>query len=151
MVVRLYAELSEYYEECSEGTDANQDSTGGRQAQDGPRSVKEGLQSEVKEVPHSLKQIRHTTSVDDPRHEGVSCDICGSQPIVGVRFKCLVCKDYDLCSSCVKKRMHNSEHEMMASSNPDVFDPWKMLTGKFHILVCLLHDDMVYVVLIVFF
>ena len=33
-------------------------------------------------------------------HAGVTCDRCGVSPIVGVRIKCSVRDDYDLCSSC---------------------------------------------------
>ena len=31
---------------------------------------------------------------------GVSCDVCGKSNFRGKRFKCLICYDYDLCSSC---------------------------------------------------
>jgi hypothetical protein len=31
------------------------------------------------------------------------CDGCRMEPIVGVRMKCTVCLDYDLCSDCMKK------------------------------------------------
>lgn len=36
-------------------------------------------------------------------HRGVSCDMCGVGPIVGVRFKCTGRDDFDLCSSCEAK------------------------------------------------
>lgn len=33
-------------------------------------------------------------------HEGVVCDGCEMTPIVGIRFKCHECPDFDLCASC---------------------------------------------------
>ncbi|KAF4673298.1 hypothetical protein FOL47_010739 [Perkinsus chesapeaki] len=33
-------------------------------------------------------------------HLGIQCDLCGELPIVGPRFKCRKCKDYDLCQKC---------------------------------------------------
>ena len=39
-------------------------------------------------------------------HEGVECDVCGSFPIQGERFKSQVLPNYDVCSLCLK---NNSE------------------------------------------
>lgn len=36
-------------------------------------------------------------------HEGVACDLCGVSPIVGVRFKCAECENFDLCTECEAK------------------------------------------------
>eukprot|EP00002_Diphylleia_rotans_P005374 TRINITY_DN144_c0_g1_i4.p1 TRINITY_DN144_c0_g1~~TRINITY_DN144_c0_g1_i4.p1 ORF type:complete len:724 (-),score=135.02 TRINITY_DN144_c0_g1_i4:162-2333(-) len=49
----------------------------------------------------SRPQPRHAADdVDASIHFGVSCDGCGSAPIVGLRFKCQDCEDYDLCTVC---------------------------------------------------
>ncbi|CAJ1366650.1 unnamed protein product [Effrenium voratum] len=37
-------------------------------------------------------------------HEGITCDGCQAAPIMGDRFKCGSCPDYDLCDACYKKR-----------------------------------------------
>lgn len=42
-------------------------------------------------------------------HERVECDACGTAPVVGVRYKCSVCRDYDLCAAC--ERANSGEGE----------------------------------------
>jgi hypothetical protein len=42
-------------------------------------------------------------------HPSVQCDGCGMHPLVGPRFKCAVCKDFDLCESCFNGGVHASE------------------------------------------
>jgi Zinc finger, ZZ type len=42
-----------------------------------------------------------------PRHI-CSCDGCGMQGIQGIRFKCRVCPDFDLCSRCYDAGKHSS-------------------------------------------
>jgi len=42
-------------------------------------------------------------------HPGVSCDVCGTVPILGVRHKCASCPDWDCCSVCLASgRMETS-------------------------------------------
>jgi hypothetical protein len=49
-------------------------------------------------------------------HEGVSCDACGKSNFRSKRFKCLICYDYDLCSTCHEQgeisSNHTTEHPM---------------------------------------
>eukprot|EP00741_Cyanophora_paradoxa_P020586 tig00021275_g19870.t1 len=53
----------------------------------------------------------------DAVHRGVTCDGCQMNPIVGPRFKCLQCKDYDLCSACEKAGTHG-KHQLMKMYKP---------------------------------
>ena len=50
------------------------------------------------------------------RHPGIVCDGCEG-PVCGVRYKCAICPDYDLCSVCEKKGIH-TEHDMMKIPTP---------------------------------
>ena len=50
-------------------------------------------------------------------HLGVTCDGC-DQPVVGFRYKCVQCPDYDLCGRCEAKKIHPG-HNMMRISAPD--------------------------------
>jgi len=46
-------------------------------------------------------------------HQNVQCDGCGQHPIVGARFKCTVCPDFDLCSTCESKDLHPVSHPLL--------------------------------------
>ena len=52
-------------------------------------------------------------------HPGVVCDGCNGA-IVGVRYKCAICADYDLCAACREdKRLHvDTEHKMHRIEKP---------------------------------
>lgn len=45
-------------------------------------------------------------------HVGVACDGCNVNPVVGMRYKCLHCPNFDLCENCEKKGIHGS-HSMI--------------------------------------
>ena len=44
-------------------------------------------------------------------HNDVKCQICGTCPIVGIRYKCLECNDYDLCEYC--EGVHGHPHPLL--------------------------------------
>ena len=49
-------------------------------------------------------------------HHLVSCDGCEGK-VVGSRFKCSVCPDYDLCGTCEGKGLH-AHHHLLRIRNP---------------------------------
>merc|ERR1712223_2366688 len=49
-------------------------------------------------------------------HWGVVCDGCDG-PVVGPRYKCLVCPDYDLCATCESRGLH-VHHKMIRLPAP---------------------------------
>jgi len=54
-----------------------------------------------------------------PIHYGVVCDSC-SNTIVGIRYKCSDCPDFDLCEACEKKLpgVHNPTHVFLKIVKP---------------------------------
>jgi len=54
---------------------------------------------------------------DKAEHPGVVCDGC-NEPIKGIRFKCMECYDFDLCSLCIQKDVHPKDHEMLRILKP---------------------------------
>jgi hypothetical protein len=57
-------------------------------------------------------------SEDSKAHLNIKCDGCGTVPICGDRYKCLVCDDFDLCSACEKKDIHPSSHPLLKMKVP---------------------------------
>ncbi|XGW05357.1 hypothetical protein V3C99_016041 [Haemonchus contortus] len=56
-------------------------------------------------------------------HKDVLCDVCDAV-IIGTRFRCLLCLDYDLCQNCEKTGVH-AHHGMIRIVDPlRTFVPW---------------------------
>jgi len=56
----------------------------------------------LKKAPEMAKQ--HT-------HEYVTCDNCKVEPIVGLRFSCIHCPEFNVCSKCEKTHFkHPTDH-----------------------------------------
>jgi hypothetical protein len=51
-------------------------------------------------------------------HFGVKCDGCGSFPIIGCRFKCAVCPNFDYCEQCEKKLSEKHNHPFLKIYEP---------------------------------
>ncbi|XP_073988643.1 uncharacterized protein isoform X2 [Rhodnius prolixus] len=49
-------------------------------------------------------------------HNGVTCDNCEKE-VIGFRYKCAFCPDYDLCQDCESKKIH-SHHYMVRIPTP---------------------------------
>merc|ERR1712032_1247384 len=49
-------------------------------------------------------------------HPGIVCDGCDG-PVLGPRYKCLACADYDLCKNCEGRGIH-SQHKMVRLPQP---------------------------------
>ena len=51
-------------------------------------------------------------------HYRVKCDGCGAFPIVGCRFKCAVCDNFDYCEECEKKLSEKHGHPLLKIRDP---------------------------------
>jgi len=43
----------------------------------------------------------------------VRCDGCNMNPMIGIRYKCRTCNNYDLCSKCYWDTGHGNQHDMI--------------------------------------
>lgn len=53
-------------------------------------------------------------------HTGINCDYCEAKPIVGTRWKCATCGDFDLCDACyqAKRKQHLQGHSFIHLPEP---------------------------------
>lgn len=48
-------------------------------------------------------------------HDGVSCDNCMKSNFTGIRYKCLICYDFDLCENCRRGSYDSTSSPHLAS------------------------------------
>lgn len=70
-----------------------------------PTKVEE-IKTETKKVEEPAKKIEEPQVNAEVVHAHVTCDECHASPIVGVRYKCVVCPDFDVCVNCEAKSTH---------------------------------------------
>ena len=75
----------------------------------------DGLDGAAQEPSQGLKGLLyHIAEAEAKRkayeHRGIHCDECGEAPIRGVRWHCLNCPSFDLCSTCEAHTMHDRLH-----------------------------------------
>jgi sequestosome 1 len=69
--------------------------------------------------PIPRQQQQEDTATNKECHVGVECDGCKG-PVIGFRYKCFVCPNYDLCEKCSAAGIH-SEHNMIKITKPGSF------------------------------
>uniref|UniRef100_A0A8B9PEN2 E3 ubiquitin-protein ligase MIB2 n=1 Tax=Apteryx owenii TaxID=8824 RepID=A0A8B9PEN2_APTOW len=66
------------------------------------------------------------------RHPNIICDCCKKHGIRGMRWKCKMCFDYDLCTQCYMNNKHDLSHPFeryeTAHSQPVLMSPRQNLT-----------------------
>ncbi|KAJ3380592.1 hypothetical protein HDU92_005883, partial [Lobulomyces angularis] len=66
---------------------------------------------------------------------GVTCDHCNKSNFTGVRFKCKICDDYDLCSNChgKDKKVHE-DHDFKALENFEQYRNYILVEKNLRVL-----------------
>jgi hypothetical protein len=59
----------------------------------------------------------NNTNTNKNIHKNIQCNECGKYPIKGIRYKCSICPDYDICENCEKKTDH--EHSFLKLKKPE--------------------------------
>lgn len=84
------------------------------------RMVQEQVQEELRRsslASLNASQVLTTSAMeqevkeDEVVHIGFSCDVCGVNPIKGVRFHSMIQRNYDLCAKCEKT--NHTDHPMI--------------------------------------
>ncbi|PRD29790.1 UNVERIFIED_CONTAM: Utrophin [Trichonephila clavipes] len=64
----------------------------------------------------------HRISASETTHHFVSCDYCRVSSVIGLRYRCLQCVNYNLCQNCFLRglfnKRHKERHEVQEFVNP---------------------------------
>lgn len=85
------------------------------------RGIQEKILNELKKVTGVIAlHLQHKI------HPNVTCNQCGCDNIKGIRYKCLFCKDYDLCDVCestnVVNVFHDPTHSFIKITDTSIFN-----------------------------
>ncbi len=82
--------------------------------------IKENLESNMYKFESDLNTNKMNLSYNSKKntipktiHERVNCDGCNQSPIIGVRYKCTVCDDFDFCEICEEKFADSHQHPFL--------------------------------------
>ncbi|GAB6025091.1 hypothetical protein CHUAL_010524 [Chamberlinius hualienensis] len=84
--------------------------------------------------------ILHRLAVAETAKHQAKCNICKEYPIIGLRYRCLKCFNFDICQSCFfsgrRAKNHKLTHPMQeycsaATSGEDVRDFTRIVRNKF--------------------
>jgi len=74
--------------------------------------IKKTVEETTKAIDQSFYYSNSNKKPNNSVHERYTCDGCGVFPIVGARFKCNECHDFDFCEKCEEKLGDEHGHEM---------------------------------------
>ena len=67
------------------------------------------MMAESKQSRNHVRDSKEAGDLEEV-HQGITCDLCAMSPILGIRYRCSVCPDFDVCSSCVTSRTQSGAH-----------------------------------------
>lgn len=73
-----------------------------------PKEKKEPKAKKPKKAQKAPPKPKIQDNFEPIVHQNIICDECNVGPIVGIRYKCTVCHDFDLCQNCeeISNHMH---------------------------------------------
>lgn len=85
------------------------------------------IKDSVRETLSIVQSIYNDLKVDLPKpkeeviHKYVRCDGCNASPIVGIRYKCTVCPNFDFCEKCEESNglTNKHNHAFIKLRNPE--------------------------------
>ena len=84
--------------------------------------IKENIRSLVKSKLKTLESNIYNEIIknEQPIHNGIKCNACGTKNIKGIRYKCSTCDNYNLCENCEENSNHDENHILLKIRQPIV-------------------------------
>ena len=88
--------------------------------QDQLNNIIGGIKNNFNNVKDKVNNLIKKEEPKENEHSKVICDGCGMKPIVGVRYKCTVCKNFDYCENCEKTLGEAHQHPFLKIRKPEL-------------------------------
>ena len=88
------------------------------------KNVQLAILNELKQISEKMiKSQQQVQAIQQSKHMGVFCNRCMKNDIIGVRYKCLFCKDFDMCEQCEQEEgSHNPSHYLIKIKDTNTFN-----------------------------
>lgn len=96
--------------------------------------IQQEILNTMREVSKNLNELKESIvpQVNQSVHVGVQCENCKCTNLIGIRYKCFICENYNLCQKCeaysqsihapghcfLKLRVPETMQEIIANSIP---------------------------------
>jgi hypothetical protein len=81
--------------------------------------IEKTILSTSRVVEKMMENPESHTKINQTVHEGVSCDGCGMFPLIGLRYKCTECYNFDFCEECEEKNAETHAHPFIKFRQPN--------------------------------
>jgi hypothetical protein len=86
------------------------------------------LLNEIKKLRQDLNLVEFHKSRKNI-HLGIHCNGCGRNPLTGIRYKCLMCPNFNFCEICESNYnssesnvVHDTKHFFVKIRNTDIYN-----------------------------
>ena len=86
------------------------------------KSIKKDEKKGKKEISKKIEKKIENNSEGKAIHHDYICDGCQMEPIIGNRYKCTICNDFDYCDACEAKFRDQHKHPFLKIYKPSM-DP----------------------------
>lgn len=84
------------------------------------QNIREMVQSKMKILEKSIMEdISKKLNINSSNiHPGIFCSNCGMKNIIGIRYKCTMCPNFNLCENCEANTEHDDTHVLLKIKEP---------------------------------
>jgi hypothetical protein len=90
------------------------------------------IQIEILKELKILNEKKNEQNTQKIIHNSVSCNGCMKPHIHGLRYKCVFCKDFDLCEECEVSTTHSENHSFIKIKDTEKFNNMTKISQLFN-------------------